>query len=276
MNEQQPDDSRIPASRRGPLIGSSAVLALVVVGLSGCASHEPGMEYGHAGQPAASEGPFCEHHPFGEVKGGAVQRTLEAKTVEPVGSASNDYPYNGGKLLVLSHPLDPLPPEIARIHRGLVKRFTGKFVKDGVTAWSGVDLERLVGVSVERRVFDFRTHQTRAVPDPVFTQTEELSFARKWSDGQRTEVEVIKVFPINLIEAQLFVCAANPVWADKKPLPEDEDDSGMSQGVTDVFLLDRRQAQDLSYQYDKPVYMTEGLAVILGNIWQHAPRGPAW
>lgn len=266
----------MPDPGRGTPIGWSVVVALVTFGLGGCATHEPGMEHGHLIQPPASEGPFCERHPFGEVKSGAVQRTLAAKTPGPVGSAADDYPYNAGKVLVLSHPLDPLPPEIARIHRGLVKRFTGKFVKDGVTAWSGVDLEHLVGVSVERRVFDFRTHQTRAVGDPVFTQTQELSFARKWSDGQRTEVEVVRVFPINLAEAQLFVCAANPVWADKKPVPEDENDSAMSEGATDVFLLDHRQAQDLSYQYEKPVYMTESLAVILGNIWQHAPRGPAW
>jgi len=273
MDEQELD---VPVSRRGAPIRSSVVLALIMLGLSGCASHEPGMEHGHIAQPPSTEGPFCEHHPFGEVKGGAVQRTLGAKTPEPLGSTSDDYPYNVGKVLVLSHPLDLLPPEIARIHRGLVKRFTGKFVKDGVTAWSGVDLERLVGISVERRVFDFRTHQTRVVPDPVFTQADEQSFARKWSDGQRTEVEVVKVFPINLIEAQVFVCAANPVWADKKPLPEEEDDSAMSEGATDVFLLDHRHSQDLSYQYEKPVYMTQGLATILGNIWQHAPRGPAW
>jgi hypothetical protein len=254
---------------------SAALFAAAFLG--GCASrNEPGMEHGHVIQPPTSDGPFCEHHPFGEVKRGEMQRSVGVKSREPVAVASDDYPYNAGKLLVLSHPLDPLPVEIARIRRGIVKRFTGKFVRDGVTAWSGVDLERLVAVSVERRVFDFRSHQTRAVADPVFTQTEELSFARKWSDGQRTEVEVVKVFSINLIEAQLFVCAANPVWADKNPVPEEEDDSAMSAGVTDVFLLDHRQAQDVSYRYDKPVYMTENLAAVLGNIWQHAPRGPAW
>jgi hypothetical protein len=244
---------------------------------SGCSTPtQPGMEHGHLIQPPTTEGPFCAHHPFGEVKGGEVQRSVAVKTSEPIAIASDDRPYDAGKLLVLNHPLEPLPPEIERIRRGLVKRFTGKFVKDGISAWSALDLERLVGVSVERRVFDFRTHQSRVIPDPVFTHTEQLSFARKWSDGQRTEAEVVKVFPITLVEAQMFVCAANPVWADKNPLPEDEDANEMSDGVTDVFLLDRRQAQDVSYSYSKPVYMTENLAAILGSIWQHAPRGPAW
>ena len=89
-------------------------------------------------------------------------------------------------------------------------------------------------------------------------------------------MEVVKVFPITVVEAQLFVCAANPVWADKSPLPEDDGTDEMSPGVTDVFLLDRRQAQDLAYKYIKPIDMSENLAGILGSIWAHAPRGPQW
>jgi hypothetical protein len=220
---------------------------------------------------------MCGHHPFGESKGGAVERAVTLKSAEPVPIAFDDHPGDAGKLLVLDHPLDPLPPEIARIRRGIVKRFTGKFIKDGTVAWSGLDLERLVAVSVERRVFDIRAHLSRQVPDPVFRQTEQLVFARKWTDGQRIELEVVQVFPITLAEAQLFVCAANPVWADKKPLPDEDDPSGeMSAGVTDVFLLDRREEQDVSYKYSKTVYMTQNLAAVLGGIWQHAPQGPTW
>ena len=190
--------------------------------------------------------------------------------------ASDDHPSDAGKLRVLDHPLEPLPVEIARIRRGVVKRFTGKFIRDGEVAWSGVDLERLIAVSVERRVFDFRTHQSRSVADPVFSQVEQLSFARKWADGQRTEVEVIKVFPITIVEAQLFVCAANPSRGQIRiRSPEDETDE-MSEGVVDVFLLDRRQTQDLVYKYTKPIDMNDNLAIVLASIWQHAPRGPSW
>lgn len=235
------------------------------------------MHHGHLEQPPTTAGPFCAHHPFGEVKGGEVERSVALKASEPNPIALDDHPSDAGKLLILNHPLDPLPPEIARIRRGLVKRFIGKFIRDGETTWSGVDLDRLLAVSVERRVFDLRAHQSREVPDPVFGQPEQLSFARKWTDGQRTEIEVIKVFPISLPEAQILVCAANPVWAEKKPLPEQEDLSGeLSDGVTDVFLLDYRQQQDVSYKYSKTVYLTENLADILGGIWQHAPRGPSW
>ncbi len=246
--------------------------------LYGCAAtSEPGTERGYMAQPSAAAGPFCGPHSYGENKGGEVERTVTLKSAEPIAIAADDHPSDAGKLLVLNHPLDPLPPEIARIRRGVVKRFTGKFTKDGLVAWSGLDLERLLAVSVERRVFDLRAHQSRAVPDPVFRQVEQLSFARKWTDGQRIELEVVEVFPITLVEAQLFVCAANPVWADKKPLPEQEDLAGeMSDGVTDVFLLDRREEQDVSYKYTKPVYMTQGMAAVLGGIWQHAPQGPAW
>jgi hypothetical protein len=89
------------------------------------------------------------------------------------------------------------------------------------------------------------------------------------------EVEVIKVFPITLPEAEVFVCAANPLWADKKPLPESEEDA-MSPGVTDVFLLDYRLAQGVAYKYSKAVILSANLANILGGIWQHAPQGPDW
>jgi hypothetical protein len=253
----------------------AALLAATAL-LSGCsAPQRPGEHKGHLIQPPTTEGPFCAQHPFGEVKSGDVQHSMAQSSTEPVAIASDDHPSDAGKLLVLNHPLDPLPPEVARIRRGMVKRFTGKVIKDGTTAWSAIDLERLVAVSVERQVYDLRMHQSRPVADPVFSQLEHLDFARKWSDGQRTEVEVVKVFPITLVEAQLFVCAANPAWADKNPLDEEEA-GGMSDGVTDVFLLDRRQAQDLSYRYIKPIDMTENLAGVLGSIWAHAPRGPAW
>ena len=236
------------------------------------------MHHGHLDQPPTTQGPFCgDKHPFGELKGGEIERAVALKASEPLAIALDDHPSDAGKLLTLAHPLDPLPPEIARIRRGLVKRFTGRFVRDGEIAWSGVDLDRLVAVSVERRVFDFRAHLSRAVSDPVFGQSEQLSFARKWTDGHRTEIEVVNVFPIVLPEAQLVVCAANPVWADRKPLPDQEDPSGdLSDGVTDVFLLDYRQEQNVSYKYSKTVYLTENLANILGSIWQHAPRGPSW
>jgi len=251
-------------------------MALLATSLAGCASEsQPGMEHGHLVQPKTTEGPFCDHHPYGEVKAGEVDSVTELKASEPIPFASDDHPYDAGKLIVLNHRLDPLPPEIARIRRGIVKRFTGKFIRDGVTGWSALDLERLVAVSVERRVFDLRAHQSRPVADPVFTQTEQLSFARKWTDGQRVEVEVIKVFPISVTEAEVFVCAANPLWADKKPLPEQDTDD-MSDGVIDVFLLDRRQARGVAYKYTKTVILSANLANILGSIWQHAPRGPDW
>lgn len=255
---------------------AAAALALMTATLSGCsAPQRPGEVHGHLIQPPTTEGPFCEHHPFGEVKSGDIQHAVAPQSGEPVAIAADDHPSDAGKLLVLEHPLDPLPTEIARIRRGVVKRFTGKFVRDGEMAWSALDLERLVAVSVERRVFDFRTHQTRPISDPVFSRVEQLSFARKWTDGQRTEIEVVKVFPITLVEAQLFVCAASPSWEDKNPLSEDGPDE-MAEGVIDVFLLDRRQAQGVVYTYTKPIDANDNLAIVLASIWQHAPRGPSW
>ena len=256
-------------------LAALAALLTATASLSGCGSPpRPGEAHGHLIQPPTTQGPLCEKHPFGEVKSGDVKHAVTPSASEPIAFASDDHPADAGKLLVLDHELDQLPPEIARIRRGMVKRFMGKFIKDGTTGWSALDLDRLLAVSVERRVFDFRSHQSTPVTDPVFGQREELAFARKWADGQRTEVEVVKVFPLSMLEAQLFVCAANPVWADKSPLGDDEGD--LTDGVTDVFLVDRRVTQGLTYTYTKPVDMSENLASILGSIWQHAPRGPQW
>jgi hypothetical protein len=257
---------------------AAAALLVAVASLSGCSSPKrPGEVHGHLIQPASQQGPFCVQHTFGDVKSGGVQHSVTPSASEPIAFAADDHPADAGKLLVLDHQLDALPLEIARIQRGMVKRFTGRLIKDGVTAWSALDLDRLVAISVERRVFDFRTHQSRPVADPVFRRIEPLSFARKWSDSQRTEVEVVNVFPITLVEAQLFVCAANPAWADKNSLADVEDETdSLSDGVTDVFLLDHRVTQGLTYTYGKPIDMTENLAGIMGSIWQHAPRGPQW
>jgi hypothetical protein len=258
---------------------SLALGAIVVMGAEGCSTPTPGMEHGHVIQPQTTEGPFCDRHPFGEVKSGDVQNMMELKSAEPIAFAADDHAYDAGKLLVINHPLESLPPEVARIRRGLIKRFTGQFVRDGFYTWSAVDLERLVAVSIERRVFDFRAHQTRPVTDPVFTRTEQLAFARKWTDGKRIEVEVIKVFPISMPEAQLFVCAANPVWADKRSRRDDYDSDEnvqMSDGATDVFLIDRRQARDVAYKYTKTVLLSPNLGNVLGSMWRHAPQGPEW
>lgn len=253
-----------------------ATCLTTIAALSGCSSTPtPGMEHGRLIQPQTTEGPFCERHSFGEVKRGEIQHTAERTANEPVPIASDDHPSDASKVLILNHPLDPLPIEIARIRRGVVKRFTGKFLREGEVGWAGIDLERLVAVSVERRVYDLRAHLSRPVADPVFSQIEQLSFARKWTDGRRVEVEVVKVAPITLPEAQLVVCASNPLWADKAPLP-DEETTDMSDGIIDVFLLDHRQAQDLSYKYTKSIYLSESLANILGGIWAHEPQGPAW
>jgi hypothetical protein len=208
------------------------------------------------------------------VKNGAVEKSRVAPGVESV-TAGDAGASNAGKILLQTQPLETLPPEIARIQRGMVKRFVGKFINDGQMSWSGVDLDRLMAVTVERRVFDRGAHQPRPVPDPRLSAQGDSTFARKWSDAERTEVEVVSTFPINPAEAVAFVCAANPEWADKNPLPADDSDA-ISEGATDFFLLDQRQDQEFSYRYSKPVQLGEALAIVLGQIWVRAPGPPVW
>jgi hypothetical protein len=101
-----------------------------------------------------------------------MQHSVAQASTEPVAIASDDHPSDAGKLIVLNHPLEPLPLEVSRIRRGMVKRFTGKFIKDGVTAWSAIDLERL-SPSRSSAVFSIsvRTSHVR-FPIPFF---------RRWS-----------------------------------------------------------------------------------------------
>jgi hypothetical protein len=246
--------------------------------LSGCADH-PGKLPAPAGARDARSSTdlqiACSRHAYGEVKNGLVEKSQLAADVPSPAAATGGNVAVAGRVLVQSQPLDALPPEIARIQRGLVKRFVGKFVKDGMQSWSGVDLDRLLAVSVERRVFDRRAHLPRPVADPEFPPREQSAFARKWSEPERTEVEVVSSFPISLAEAQAFVCAANREWAAKGPIP-DEDPDDLAHGATDFFLLDRRREQDVSYRYAKVLLPGQDLAVALGTIWQHAPASPAW
>ncbi|MDB6090621.1 MAG: hypothetical protein JWN85_3405 [Gammaproteobacteria bacterium] len=246
--------------------------------LSGCADNPgklPALSGTREARSSTDPEVACSRHPYGEVKNGLVEKSQLPADVPSASAAAGGNVAVAGKVLVQSRPLDALPPEIARIQRGLVKRFVGKFVKDGMQTWSGVDLDRLRAVSVERRVFDRRAHLPRPVADPEFSPREQSSFARKWSEPERTEVEVVSSFPISLAEAQAFVCAANPDWAAKGPIP-DEDPDDLTEGATDFFLLDRRREQDVAYRYAKPLLPGPGLAVALGTIWQHAPVSPAW
>jgi len=247
--------------------------------LCGCAGtpvKQAGPAGAHGAQASTAEKKVpCSRHPYGEVKNGVVDRSLITAEAESAAPAAGANVSDAGKILIQTRPLEALPPEIARIQRGFAKRFVGKFVKDGLLTWSGVDLDRRVAVAIERRVFDRRAHQPRPVADPQFSRQGEPTFARKWSEEGRTEVEVVSVFPISSVEAQAFLCAANPEWAAKGALP-DQDPEEMAQGDTDFFLIDRRTEQDVSYRYTKTVELGEGLAVVLGLIWQHAPVGPAW
>jgi hypothetical protein len=250
-----------------------ASLLFVTRFLYGCAgtpAHPPGSK----GAPPSRKEPICAHHSYGDVKNGAVEKSRVAPGAESI-TAGDAKASDAGKILVQTQPLEALPPEIARIQRGMVKRFVGKFINDGQMSWSGVDLDRLMAVTVERRVFDRRAHQPRPVSDPRLSAQDESTFARKWSDAERTEVEVVSTFPINPAEALAFVCAANSEWADKNPLPNDDSDA-MADGATDFFLLDQRQDQDFPYRYTKSVELGEALAILLGQIWARAPGPPEW
>jgi hypothetical protein len=260
---------------RGVALASLVFCTNFLGGCAGSPEKQPVSTGAREAEASTDMEVYCSHHPYAEVKNGIVDKSALAADAESAAPAAGANVSDAGKILLQPRPLDALPPEIARIQKGMVKRFVGKFVNDGLLTWSGVDLDRRVAIAIERRVFDRRAHRPRQVSDPQFSRQRGSTFARKWSEAGRTEVEVVSIFPISSVEAQAFVCAANPPWAAKGALPARDADE-MAEGDTDFFLLDRRPEQGVSYRYTKTIELGEGLAVVLGLIWQHAPVGPAW
>jgi hypothetical protein len=154
------------------------------------------------------------------------------------------------RVFVRDHPLGT-PPEISRIQKGLVANFVGLFINDGMESWTAVDLDRMEVVSVARRIYDKRAALSRPFGDPVFPAYDRTTIVRKWSDGHRTEMEVVSRAPIQPAAAEAFVCVANAVWEQPKQPHQQVFISDAAPGSAEMSLFDRAQEGGRTYLYEK-------------------------
>jgi len=169
------------------------------------------------------------------------------------------------------------PPEIQRIERGYVTNWVGGFINDGNMSWNGIDLDRHEVISVVRRVYDTRAIQTRPFGDPVFTDWDHSSFARKWSDDQRIEMEVVTLRNLRPEEIQAFVCIANGAWGapQKSPLelllarPSDTQ-------IDNAILLDRTEENGAVISYMRRAQPRDSLGWAAEHIFRAYNAGFEW
>lgn len=160
--------------------------------------------------------PHCGADPYGAKKTDARVGTL------PMAPPQDPIDYRAGVILIVDHPLGE-PREIASVRRGLTFYFAGAFVNDGLKSWQAVDLEKKIVISVQRRIFDKRAH-TRSFGDPTFpayvsNMTPPPIYARKWSDAQRTEEEVITINNLMPDAEEAILCISNLAWGTPRIRP---------------------------------------------------------
>jgi hypothetical protein len=159
-------------------------------------------------------------------------------------SRGDDITRHDGSILFNRTPLEE-PPEITRIHRGLVQHFSGGEMSAGLEMWHAIDLDRGLVLSVDRYL-RFRGSPTFAPKgDPVLTHRlgeNEHLFARKYAAHGDTEIEVVATKPIalNSPEVEDFVCKSNAEWADQGPIKHNAAFSGTTDddATIEAFLLD--------------------------------------
>jgi hypothetical protein len=136
---------------------------------------------------------------------------------------------------VQTSPLD-VPIEISRIRRGSIKYWAGGFINDGLVHWSGIDLDRMESISVERRIYDKGAVHSRPFGDPVFSFSDQTHIARKAVIGDyRVELEVVTRWPISYATAEAWVCLANATW--KYVPPGNEDIQNQRPQMSDTLMI---------------------------------------
>jgi hypothetical protein len=165
-------------------------------------------------------------------------------------ASGDDLPQNDGRTLQRAQPLG-LPPEISRVQRGYVSHFTGSLRNNGLESWTAVDLDRGMVVSVQRRVYDQRVKQSRAVSDPKFNMhgASGRSFARRYVGDGRTEVEAVATEALDKLTIEAFTCVANAAWA----APALEKQFNPTDGTEEAYLKDMRIDDGRTTTYAKRI-----------------------
>jgi hypothetical protein len=215
----------------------------------------------------------CFDQPYALIKNAARSGAAPATR----GDSGEDVPANDGKVLIKNAPLDDPPPEILRVRRGWVSHFVGAFINDGLVSWQGVDLDRAVAISVDRRIRDTRGAPSTTLRHPVFDKnvigtlqyTGAHLFARKFSKSGSEELEIVSTMRIQPADLSAFVCVANAAWAAPPVKIEFMTDTLASSSE----LLDEAPSSGtqgyISYRKD----VSGGpVGTVLSAIWQYMPK----
>ena len=196
----------------------------------------------------------------------AIDRTNSAASRDRSDTDGKD-----GMILQQDMPLRE-PPEIARVQRGFVDHFVGAFINDGLESWSAIDLDRNSVISIRRRIYDVRASRSHPFSDPTFAAERHMghSFARKFSNDRRTELEVISTVRADPAGLQAFICLANAAWA--APASEKPD---ISDGFQEARLLDIESKDGKVTHLSKSVSFEGPLGFMFAALAKNLPE-PSW
>jgi TonB family protein len=231
--------------------------ASIVFEISACGSvpHSGGTDYDlnlclkppsdpNLSQAQGSITPSCYGTPYGAQKAHS-RKPSEVPVSDRAGPPDLPLAPVGGvvkdRMRTQAMPLESPPPEIARIKRGYISSFIGGFINDGLASWGGIDLDRMEIVSVQRQIYDRRATLTKPFIDPTFQPWDHRSFGRKWSDKDRTEMEVVLIGDLSGPDVNAFVCVANKIWERDEPsvdeIPSQSDTLSSSNYLIDTTVV---------------------------------------
>jgi len=154
----------------------------------------------------------CYGTPFGANKVGASAVKLQTKA-----SNSQRDVDRPGVTVDTRQPLLATPPEVARITRGYRSGFVSAHPGANPSAvWFGIDLDRGTAYLVRRYSFE---GPSASISAEEFLRLGGLSWARKWTEGSRVQLDVVRYLPANVGATNFgsFICSANALWASAGP-----------------------------------------------------------
>ncbi len=218
-------------------------------------------------QLASADELNCFGTAYGAVKGTAIKSEIpealaRAHERELYPPAAQD------RIRSQDKPLSRMPPELLQIQRGAVQSWVGAFINSGLASYSGIDLDRKVFIAIQRRSRRIADKPQRDFGEPKFDAYDNTTFARKFSNEQFVQMEVVstrRFFATDQALLAAFACIANAIWRsdeklDRGPmlLPRRSDTLEESS-----FLYDREEAHEKWFSYRKPYDVDGPLSVVL-------------
>jgi hypothetical protein len=153
----------------------------------------------------------------------------------------------------------------------MMAHFVGASINDGIVTWDALDLDRMEAISIRRRIYDKRAKLTKPFGEPSFPDWDKRSFVRKWSDEQRTEMEIVSRWRLDFDQAEAFVCVANGAWS--ASLQDKKQGSMITDAFADArFLFDRRNEGSAIFIYERGYSRGGPLDVVSHEIFTSAPK----